>query len=710
MPSPEEPLIPFDEVIEGRQDPIALYLQSAMKKFEETQGQPDVDRLGTLDPTTGVYRGDYRTVLAGVAKQQGCELTRTFAISDDLVMGPDEKGPFPRLISVVCPEHTKKAAEFFLAASFAVEVEGRDGAKHDEVDLKNLEMFAWDDQAEKEAYQFYETMELEDGTMLFQGNPVRCRQCHLTPSNMEPLAMRMTPIMNELQKPWTHWSVEPDGISLKFRAERAAKSVAFKELFTAQENPGSAPFFEKIIREGQGKVAQARTRLALRSLAVPGAFEQGEVPFEQALEATLGMIRPVFCFEQVQYVSEDGGGFFASAIIDPGFDAAYRKVAGAWPFAWFGLQDFSPRGEGEGPLEQIPVRGNADLVLELRLIGALNILKPIDIIRARALDYRSVNFSDFRCNRWKQVKKLHKDPVFLAELQSELQAKFPADGTAAPKVKDLAPLLYTRMMRVQGENLLISDPKTKEEQKTAEFIAVDMQAPDVAHRIDELLQMLRQNALPSCADKPDEPVCIADMSSLGTLLDRHLARYTDDDGGRKLLTEDRNTRICYLTQKVGTENGDTRFIDPNVESRMFKMCCNIDPKTYIDIHQMIFGTGQQLLTSIDADEMQKKLFEHARGFLNPEKLACAELAFAALRKPGKIKSWEADPMAPGNETRICAARFAPQLVEARPSLPEVADCVRRSEFWGYDSELRSRAARNAFEAMEQAPPSGKSRR
>ncbi len=770
----EEEAVPFHQQLQGREDPIALYFKGAIERHKKLKkNTPRSQRVGTLDPLTGIYHGDYRTILAGVAAQQACDEIKTFAVSDDLVAPSNlddlkrlvhlavqlaqlktlrekqEQGPltkderhqkseleklfaFPRLISVACPNDADKASEFFLAASFATRIKDQnDEVIREEVDLKNLELYAWD-KGVKQAYQFYETFELEDGTIAVDPNPTRCLQCHLTPSSDAPLAMRMTPIMNELERPWTHWNVEPAGDSAKFHTDRAQDSLNYKELFLPDEtNPdkkGPAPLFEDIIRAGHNKVITAR----LANVKLPIGLKKGEIPFEQAVDQVMGMLRPVFCIEQVQYVSEDAvkndpnevvnGNLFASVVVDPGYITAYSKlgISGKpWMEPLLSLQQGSTT-----PIEQVPVRGNSDRVLEERLLrpAPFNVLRPIDVIRARALDWRSVAFSDFRCGRWRQVKAEMKDPNFLPDLKKELLSFNPA-----PKVKDLGPVLYKRMMRFKDTSdparptfislLLGDDPTTKDEQLTTPFLTVDMQAPGVKERIPEMVRRLKQNQLPNCANQPNEPICQATTESLSDMLTSHIERYTTAANGRETLIEDRNIRICYLTQHVTPEEEDVRFLDPNIEARMFNECCGLDPKLYLEVRSMVFGPNPGRLTNVRTQEKRRELLLAVKAKLEEElkkmsdpnaqqklrdQVNCAVRAFKALRDPGDLEKWKANPDQNNNEHRICAANFAPERIAARPSLPEVDDCVSKSQAWGYDEELRSFQIQKQLEVMERS--------
>src|SRR5688500_2500339 len=119
--------------LDGLDDPVARWL------------------LDSPMTTEGRLQTDYLTAAREIGLQMGCSLDtmRTFALSDDLVSAQ----PFPRLISTLCSDDDARASEFFIAASFA------DPDDPDDVDVTNLEMFAWDSTARR--YRFYATLPVE---------------------------------------------------------------------------------------------------------------------------------------------------------------------------------------------------------------------------------------------------------------------------------------------------------------------------------------------------------------------------------------------------------------------------------------------------------------------------------------------------------------------------------------------------------------------
>jgi len=788
--------ISFLQQIDGREDPIALYLKSEAAKDD-----------GKFNGTTGVYDGDHADILAGVQALRASTLTdcrgggKTFALSDDLLTEPGAD-PFPRLISVTCADKTARASEFFIAASFSTTGQF-EGNEVEEVDLKNLEMFGWDPRG-RGHYQFYETFELQNGAIAFEASPTRCRGCHLTAASQEPLAMRMTPIMNELQNPWTHWNAVPEAdhnVNFFFEA-RAAFSENFRRLFLPlatlpvaeadlKDSSGNASEFEAIIKQGHKKVAAARTAPTRETLTV-GTFT-GDRTVETALTDALDMLRPVFCVEQLNYVSEqaqrDGtaqrGELFASVALNPGVETAYTKVKSDWSeikttgsaSPWIGLDLLTLPTVSEAPLDQIPVRGNSDAVIEQRLISPfIQVLKPLDIVRVNALDWRNSVFSPFRCELWQAVKKRAVDTtppsvgepspraVLVASIEAQIAEAAPRLGRA-PRLSDLGWPLFKEMMQYEGESLILQPAEGREFEEwpgaapntdrplwvSAPLAVVDFTGEAATTRDEALVTAIRGNSLPNCNTEATEEgaavgrLCKGDMPSLGQLYQRRLESFTTDkDGGRDRLAGERDTRICYVTQRVQPEEADVRFVDVNVEALAFEECCGVPQKDYLEFRKALFGENttklttqvigerkriirvahevftrlaalsagaradfddakmQQLATAVaDFLEDRSTAKEQSEEFqtiigdarkVAGDRVRCGFSAFQGMAMPELLPAWQEAPLEKGNADRICAAGFTPERFSARPSLPAVGDCVTRNHFWKYDEEVKEREA------------------
>lgn len=489
-------------VLAERADPIAKYLMGA-----------GIDDEGFID-------GNFTDVLFGLVEIQGCpqESIKTFMVSDDLITGGEA---FPRLVSVGCSEDAAKASEFFMAASFeSFEEPG-------EMDLESIEMFAWD--PNRRAYTFYETFPAERGGVRVDPSPVRCQQCHLTPADMAPTAMHMTPIMNELTRPWAHWNAEPGFPSFDFNVpERAVGTESMKTL--VEPFKGQADQLETIIRAGHDKVALARLR-----------ERRNPVDIDKAM----GLLRPVFCSEQVNYASEDfsSGAIFNTAIIDPGISQAYFQIRpDNWEWAWVNdtvMRLPAPSGE---TVKQIPVRGNSDVAVE-NLLMSTRVLTPHQILRVRALDWKRPVFSEFRCGLWQEAK---------TNFQFD-----PPDLTEATRISHAIPILYDGIMKLGPHALAGSDAET--------IIAVPLAD---AEPIAGLFSALAAGDVGSDCSAG---FCAISVDDLGVEVQTHYADVLSSEAGRQFLFEERDRRVCHILEQV--PSADDRFNTERDRRDCAEDCC-----------------------------------------------------------------------------------------------------------------------------------------
>ncbi|HLU65405.1 MAG TPA: hypothetical protein VKZ63_03990 [Kofleriaceae bacterium] len=488
----------FQSELDGRGDPIAEFLRGA-----------EVDR-------DGVMEADYRTFLLGVAEVMGCtsESVMTFSLSDNLFMAE----PFPRLISVACSDDDARASDFFIAASF------RDDATGD-VDLRDVEMFAWDQAARTYRFYAFQPAESDPSKVAVEVEPKRCQQCHLTPSDLVPLGMPMTPIMNELDRPWTHWNAEPGFPSFQYDLPDGMESMPnFAEVMGRHR--GAASRLEEIIRRGgHPKVAQAR----LRTRRDPADLDQ-----------VMHLLRPLFCSEQVNYVSEDfhSGVLFSSAVVDPGLRNMFRAIRPSdWPWGWVNgdtMRIAAPTGE---TVTQIPVRGNADVTTEQQMV-AVRALTPYQVLRVRALDWKRPVFSELRCGLWTgAVERFRTDPPSLAGLERN---------------SDAMPVVFEAIMRLGGQPLDPGQPEL--------FIAAGDGGPEAASALE---QALADGTIDSATCGEDgSGFCVVDVEQFGEMVHRHLRSFEEAADPRPALIEERDRRICEILAPV--EPVDDRFEEPPI--------------------------------------------------------------------------------------------------------------------------------------------------
>lgn len=463
--------------LEGRLDPVAEFLRSR--------------GLGA----SGQLELDYLDVVEGVAEQSGCgpESIRSFVLADDLVAGT----PFPRVVSTVCSDDPGRVTDFFIAASFP------DREDPTDVDIHNLEMFAWDAQAR--TYNFYAALPLEDDLVQVEVEPRRCQQCHLSPDSLDDRGMPMLPIMNELTAPWPHWNAEPDFPSHTFELPAATAQAPNYRALT-EGRLASAAELEQIVRDAHvNRAIAARLRLRRERPAV--------------VEDAMALLRPLFCAEQVNYVTEDhaSGVLPADAVIAGGTREMFLAIRPSdWPWSWLndGLVRMNP--QPAEPVSMLPVRGHADVEYERRLV-ALGVLTPEDVLRVRALDWREPVFSELRCGLWKDAR-------------ARLRAAPPSVDLSPLRNSELMPLLYREIMSLGGHSLLYDDGR---------LLAVDH-----AERADALAAALADGSAADASCTADG-FCAVDLEGLGDLLDRHHQSFAGQSARAPLFLA-RQNRLCRV--------------------------------------------------------------------------------------------------------------------------------------------------------------------
>ena len=478
------------EVLASRADPIARWLRES-----------GIDDEGFIDAT-------FPEVLFGLAEQQGCarESIKTFVVSDDLI---SEGTPFPRLVSAACTDDAAKASEFFMAASFA------DPDVPGEVDLRSIEMFAWD--SNRRAYTFYETFAAERGGVRVNAEPTVCRECHLTTSDMAPTAMHMTPIMNELTRPWTHWNASPGFPSFGFEVPEEALA---SDSFTTLVDPfkGQADQLEQLIRAGHDKVALARLRERRDPVDVGKA---------------MALLRPVFCSEQINYASEDfdSGVLLGAAALDPGIRQAFLQIRpDNWPWAWVNDTTLRLPPPSGAVLEQVPVRGSSDVAVE-NLLMSTGVLTAQQVLQVRALDWQRPVFSELRCDLWKEA--------------STRFASAPPDLSGATRISHAIPILFEAMMEIEGQPIAAPDGES--------IVAVPLADPTT---VADLASALAAGTVGSDCS---QGFCALTVDALGGELEAHYSSLAGT-GGRDRLFADRDERICNVIARVTP--ADDRFQSP----------------------------------------------------------------------------------------------------------------------------------------------------
>ncbi len=475
----------WKEQLGTRKDPIATFLRGA-----------EIDDDGMIDT-------DYGRIVKAIASQQGCPESsiRTYIVSDNLISGVES---FPRIVSTVCSDDVTKAADFFIAASFPEE-------GTDDIDPRRIEMFAWDPETLK--YHFYGADPDEDDDrgdkVKLQVEPARCRDCHLTSRDVSSDRMPMTPIMNELTKPWVHWNAEPDAVSFEYEVPPATKRAPhFRDY--AEMRQTSAARLEKIVLAGHAKVASARIR------------ERRVAP--ATVEAAMAMLRPIFCEEQVNYATEDfGSGVISVTVAVPGGirEAYIAASPSGWPWNWLSDGNLRFSASTAEKVVMMPVRGNADIETEKALLSA-STLTPHQVLRVRALDWKTPVFSSFRCDLWKDAMDRFEDE--------------PPRLDKAWKNSDAMKFLFEEIMQVGGEALKPAEPEN--------VIALDVATPA---KVAALTSALRAGPVAKCPTAgPGSAACSATLQQLGNVIEAHVN--TIQSVGRASLAAERTRAVCHVRE------------------------------------------------------------------------------------------------------------------------------------------------------------------
>jgi hypothetical protein len=519
--------------LDGREDPIAKLLRA--KAVEGTDG--------------GLFlHGDLRPLAQAMADQQGCafETWKSFIISDNLVPADGSNGnPFPRVISTMCASEPARASELFVSFSF------RNGETGD-INTRDLEMFAWDPVAG--IYRFYKTEATDEGERLGAGlaaddamrvtiDPTECRDCHLTPKDLPSGGMRMTPIMNELTQPWSHWNSQvpmfDDSNGLTSHEFHLPPDVVTKPNFKrfGVDRAAAASDFEQIIRNGHGRVAGERMK-ERRVVATD---------WKQAMN----LLRPMFCEEQVQYATEDVGSsggtgqVLVTTLIPGGVREAFKVKGVNEAWGWLANQDGRMRLQPQAthpPVFMIPVRGNADVDYENRVLQSA-VLTPEQILRVRALDWKRPVLSDLRCDLWRDALKRY-------------EAKAPTLDLTKKNAEHMKVLFEDIMtVNVGGKRRSIAGPDGR-------LLALDQATSAAAGRGALAAAITAGTADGACAAGK---VCAPTVLEWGAILDAYVDGFEagDADATRAEMHKMRDTRLCRIRKSF-----------PNAPAMPKDMKCN----------------------------------------------------------------------------------------------------------------------------------------
>jgi hypothetical protein len=457
----------FKGQIKGRKDAIAVFLQKSK-----------------VSPQ-GLLTSDYNQILTAITKQQGCDVasTHTYVVSDNLISGNAAE---PRIVSTSCSTDLDKGSEFYISL---VNIG----------DPRTIEMFAWDPEARK--YNFYDVKKDGTAAMKIDPAPKRCMGCHLNAGDSDTSGMVMTPIMNEMTKPWPHWNAAPGFVSRNYNVSAAAQQT---ETWKKSVLPflASASNFEQLIREGQRKAMAQRVKLRRDALD---------------LNKAMSLLRPLFCSEQVNYVTEELGSISNAAVIDPGLRSTMLQFRpDNWQSSWINDTTVSfPAGPKE--LFQVPIRGNSDVAAELALIST-GTLTAQQVLQVRALDWQNPVFSQYRCGLWTTAKLRY------------MTKKPTLTGTT---IEEALPTLLDDVLSIDGTSISQSDNKVLSiGQATAANIAA-------------LKTALSHNSVGTDCGTNGNVACIVTPDELAPIIDGYIKTITRD-----ALIKARDSRICKIIELV----------------------------------------------------------------------------------------------------------------------------------------------------------------
>ncbi len=491
--------LPFLDQLKGREDPIAKFLRSlAEAKVIDAKGIYHADKASEVVPAADPLF--YAKLTNGLASVQGCQPSSliNYALADDLVTGTADV-MYPRLVSTVCSD-SELVSNAFIATT-------GQPADDDDIDLNDLEMFAWD--ATQQKYFFYAFKPNSAGKLSFEVEPVRCGKCHTTPRDVDPVGMPRIPIMNELTKPWSHWNAGEGGVSESFLVADSVKGKPNWERF-GSTHVAAASRFEKVIRDANAlRVTPARSKNLFRPAK---------------LDEAMGLIRPLFCDEQVNYVSELNTGEIAvDAVVSGGIKGAFRSLQSTWPYAWFNNDSIQLGASAEDQrIFMVPVRGVAEVTFEAQLQSALS---AYHVLAVRSLDWKKSAFSKFRCDLWRDAwTTFQKTPPALSG-----------------RNRDAVKVLFEAIMKQGG--------MSTRGVATGKFIAL---ADANGTSVTALREAIAAGNVPTTCGA--EGFCEVDANAFGALLQTQV---TSIAGNRAALRTERDRRVCMVHSDVEPVGGHT---------------------------------------------------------------------------------------------------------------------------------------------------------
>lgn len=402
-------------------------------------GDPVAQMLREQTTERGTLPGDYRGVLDALGDLTGCapSTERSFVVLSNADF-------IPKMLFARCADEPQLASRFFIA------LPAIDGDR--DMEPQSLHMSAWDDEAGR--YRHYAAApDRDSGEMAINVQPSFCLGCHGGPERLEV----WQPLMNEMTEPWSGWNAEPGFASNLFDEYLDGETASGDRYHEMTETLDSASNLEPLIRAAMSRYVSARVR---------------ERDLPASLEGALELLRPLFCDEMVNYVSEvhDSGELRTAAFVDDSVRQLLVQVNPALGYDWLHSDSvrLSAPGGGDPPVSLIPTRSESAVQTELAL-AARRVLAPIELLRARAVDWTRPVASDSRC----QIYRDGRARIEAGALDETVAAL--ADGATTAEL--IAPV-YQELLRdyplgADGELSVVTDGDTASMTVAAFADAVD---------------------------------------------------------------------------------------------------------------------------------------------------------------------------------------------------------------------------------------------
>jgi hypothetical protein len=529
-----------EDVLEGRRDPIARTLLAlaggdapvARASFAEEKDIRRLDDPGlaaTLSLDVGASAdfppglSAFVTMVQGVAETQcgNRNAIHTYVISDDLITRSD---PFPRVVATTCATDVRQASNAFFALSF--------GDADGDLDGREIEAFGWDSGSRR--YEFYRTVPLLDSDegVLVITNPLDiegelggCQTCHRGPDDLADSVkdqIPLHPIMNELVEPWSHWHAG-GFVSQRFVVPNEDAMTKYKALTSESGWLRGADSLENAIRAGYDQVVRQQRRNQLRNPA--------------NVDAALGLLRPLFCEEQLNFASEKGtsGDLHLGAVLDEGIRRLYTAVdASAFSWAWAtgtsASVRISPASSQADTVELVPMRGQSAIAYEEALVTSLGArFTPQELLAIRAIDWQTPVFSDARCAMWNDV----------------------AEGVGSVEGANIGD-----QMRALYEQMLVLPDGTPIEAGGDRLLVIDRATPAVLEALSEDLAdgnvpvvECQKDAACDLSACDEAGYCEMNLWAFGTRIDGYVRDFQSGEG-RERLRAARAERLCRIDERV----------------------------------------------------------------------------------------------------------------------------------------------------------------